>query len=295
VTSASNGFAVREWAGTIEMAVVGPWSDEAASAFECENVDRLILNTTLGFDEPSLDFLTGLPVRELDIRDSRVNSEGLEPLYSLSETLVKVDLGISARAIVDLARLPRLTNLIATWRQVRASINHAVELESLFLDSYEEPDLTPLAMLRSLSSLGMTGRPRISSLLGLSTPTSMQHLSISVASKLTDLTELRTMRNLVTLQFEGCRRISSIADIEACVGVQFLNVGECGELPTIAPIRMLTSLDSLYLYGDTKVLDGDLTPILALPRLEDFRMMNRRHYKPSVSEIEERILARNAK
>jgi hypothetical protein len=263
-------------------------------AFETENVDRLILNGALGFDEPSLDFLRDMPVRELEIRDARFDSQGLEPLYLLSETLAKLDLAVDTSISVDLAKLPRLTALSATWRQVKASIRYAVGLERLYMESYGEPDLTPLTMLRSLAELRMKDRPRIASLHGLSAMSSVRHLGIFVARNLADLTELRTRHDLMHLELEGCRKIPNISDIEACVGLQFLNLAECGDLPTVAPIRMLTRLDSLWLYGDTKVLDGDLTPVLALPRLEDFRMMSRRGYNPSVSEIERQILERKA-
>lgn len=43
----------------------------------------------------------------------------------------------------------------------------------------------------------------------------------------------------------------------------------------------------MYLYGSTKILDGDLRPLLNLPRLRDLRLMDRRTYSPSREEIEQ--------
>ncbi len=38
----------------------------------------------------------------------------------------------------------------------------------------------------------------------------------------------------------------------------------------------------MFLYESTKILDGDLSPLLDLPDLIDVRLMNRRHYNPPV-------------
>ncbi|WP_281256258.1 hypothetical protein [Phycicoccus duodecadis] len=35
----------------------------------------------------------------------------------------------------------------------------------------------------------------------------------------------------------------------------------------------------------TTIDDGDLTPLLTMPRLHDLRMVNRRHYAPSVTQV----------
>ena len=51
----------------------------------------------------------------------------------------------------------------------------------------------------------------------------------------------------------------------------------------------LTELEELYLYGSTKILDHDLTPIAGLPRLRILAMMNRRGYSPTVDELKRRI------
>ena len=61
----------------------------------------------------------------------------------------------------------------------------------------------------------------------------------------------------------------------------------------MAPLSSLKGLETLYLYGSTKVADGDLRPIAGLPRLNDFRMMNRNNYKPSVRDIAAAIKLRS--
>jgi hypothetical protein len=66
----------------------------------------------------------------------------------------------------------------------------------------------------------------------------------------------------------------------------WLNLSECGDLPSLVPLRGLTSIEVLLMFGTTKIVDGDLTPIADLRRLRELRMQSRRHYRPSVAEIQ---------
>jgi hypothetical protein len=59
--------------------------------------------------------------------------------------------------------------------------------------------------------------------------------------------------------------------------------------PPPSKLNRTCELTELYLYESTRIVDGDLEPLLELRRLRDFRMMNRKHYLPSVSEIIDRL------
>ena len=279
-------FATRQVGGIVEMAVTGRWSSAAAEAFESEKVDRLLLHRSIGWDG-SLDFLHGMPVRGLDVADYSLTD--LEPIYSLSPTLTDLSLATGTSATVDLARLENLRSLGALWTQVSDSIAFASNVETLYLVGFSRPDLTPLAVLRSLAELTVKDCPRLRSLHGLSELTAIHSLNIAGARSLADLAELRGRRLLRVLQLEGCRRIPDIADLDDCVGLTFLNLGDCGDIPTIAPIGGMKELEDLYLYESTRVLDGDLSPVLGLPKLRDLRMRDRRGYSPSVAAICEQL------
>ena len=62
----------------VEVVVSGAWSPDGAAAFENGGASRLVLNYALGFNEPTLDFLRGLPIRQLVILDPRLTD--LEPI-----------------------------------------------------------------------------------------------------------------------------------------------------------------------------------------------------------------------
>jgi internalin A len=90
---------------------------------------------------------------------------------------------------------------------------------------------------------------------------------------------------LTRLDMPSCRRLTTLDDLKGLIGLRELDVSECGTLASLAPITGLTQLERLYLYGSTTIADGDLTPLLPMSRMHDLRMMNRRHYAPTVARV----------
>ena len=82
--------------------------------------------------------------------------------------------------------------------------------------------------------------------------------------------------------FEECPQIDAIDEVERLIGLRFLGVSECGAIASLSPVRGLTQLETFYAWGSTRILDGDLSPLTQLPRLQEIRMRNRRGYKPPV-------------
>ncbi|MEV6417555.1 hypothetical protein [Kribbella sp. NPDC051718] len=279
----SAAFVISPRRDGLEMVVRGAWSAEAATAFRAEHVENLVLNDGLGFEAPDLEFLRDLPVRRLVVICRSLPS--FEPIHTLP--LESLQLVTDHKLPIDLSRLPSLTSLSADWPQVRATISHGTRLEDLYLGRYAEPNLLPLATSPRLTRLVMKDRPRLTSLQGLENFSSLTTLGIHLASFLTDFSALRTACSLRELQLESCRHLTTLDDLINLRAVEYLNLGDCGEIATAAPLSHLTNLRSLHLYGTTKFLDGDLTALTALPHLEDLRLMNRRHYAPTVTEIRE--------
>jgi len=278
-----SAFAVRRMPDVVEMTVTGPWSSEARALVEAGDVDRLVLNRALGFTEPDLGLLAGLPLRQLVILARDVTD--LAPVHTLGPTLELLHLTASPDARVDLRELTRVSDLAADWPQVK-TIDAAAGLRRLYLGHYAEADLTRLGTLGLLSRLVMKDRPQLRSLEGLSSLTELRHLGIFLAPKLADISALRHAVQLEELELEACRKISNIEAVEACVHLRMLNVSDDGDIATVAPLMHMDELELLYLFGSTKVVDGDLGPIARLPRLRELRMQSRRHYRPSVQQIQ---------
>lgn len=276
----------------VDLVVTGDWSKDAQRALEAGRADGLVLNYARGFLEQPIDFVEGLPIRRLNILARSVDD--LSPIYSLAPTLQEFRVQSHPRAVIELERLPHVRTLAASWPQVRGSIRFAPQLESLALPSYSEPDLSPLAALTSLSSLVMKQRPNLRSLDGVEAFPWLVQLSIHMARNLVDITPLGRSRPLAlqVLQLQACRKVPDIAPVAACPSLQFFDLSEGPTIPTVASLDGLVNLERIYLYGSTKIDDGDLEPIARLPRLRDLRIRNRLGYSPPVAEIQAAIADR---
>jgi hypothetical protein len=270
-----------------ELVVTERWTAQAARDFEEGRAYRLVLNYALGFNEPTLDFLRGLPIRELEIIDRRLNN--LEPLYSLAPTLESLRVTTHPDLTIRLTELPKLHSLGASWAQVRDTIGQVSGLDSLFLLAYTPDNLEPLSSHAGLQTLRMKDRPRLSSLAGLSHLPKLQRLGIYLATRLIDISELRGRSEIREIELVSCKKLTRINDLAECTGLRRLNIAESGDIESLSPVAGLTELEELYLYGSTKILDHDLTPITGLRPLKSFAMMNRRGYEPSVEVLKRQV------
>jgi hypothetical protein len=282
-------FVLEQTSEGVDIVVTGAWSPAAAEHLRSGRADGLDLNYARGFQEGDLEFLQGLTVRRLHVLDRTISD--LTPIYNLADGLVSLRVQSDPGATIELDQLPLLQKLAAGWRQVQGSIRFAPKLEELFLLSYSEPDLAPLGALNSLVSLAMKDRPKLRSLDGVEDFPWLAELGVFLAKDLQDISALQRAPSpvLKTLQLGTCRRVSEIGPVAACSGLRFFELSDGSEIPTIAPLAGLDQLERLYLWGSTRIADGDLRPIAALPRLNDLRIANRREYTPSVQEIQEII------
>lgn len=281
------GFEIEVHEGRRDLVVTGAWSTTAADAVRTGLVDRVVLNYARGFHEPDLEFLTGLPVRGLFLLSYTLT--GLEPIYSLADTLTELSTG-RFRGPIDLRRLPRLQSLSTNWSSVERTIEFAPEIHRLYLGGYRPHDLRPLRHLAGLQTLRMKDYPSLTTLDGVQAFSQLQNLLVALARRLIDITAIEALAHtLRDLNLETCRKIPDLRPIAECRALTTLNAANCGELPTAAPLADLPLIEKLYLYESTNILDGDLMPIASLPALRELRMMNRRHYTPTVAAIQEAI------
>ena len=270
-------------AGT-DLVLMGRWNKAAATVLEEGQADGLVLNYAKGFNEPDLRFLESWPIARLTILDRSIRD--LSPVYRMSATLKELSIQTSPGAILDLKQLPDLTRLGASWGQVRDTINTLARLTHIFLLSFDSPDLTVFESNKALESIQMKDRPKIASLKGLSKLPRLEDLGIFFATRLKDLNDLESGNDMLhTLQLEGCRGITNLEPMSHLRGLKFLNASDCGDIDSIRPVADLKRLEDFYLYGTTKILDNDLSPLLQLPHLRDVRIQSRRTYRPSVAEV----------
>lgn len=271
------------------LVVTGAWSEAAADAIRRGQAERLWLNHARGFSEPSLDFLSDLPVRSLLILDRRLRD--LTPVARLGDTLEELRVQSSGRSRVPLAALPRLRVLSAHWQQVRDSIAaHGARLESAYLGGFVGPDLRPLASLTALESLELPNTRRVVTLDGADALSSLTSLRVAYAAGLVDITHIRARApTLRVFELQNCPHVDQLGGVEALQSVVHFGINACGDIESLAPLRFLKNLELFHAWGSTRVVDGDLSALAALPRLRELRMVDRRGYRPTVEEISRRF------
>lgn len=270
-------------AGQLDFVVEAAWSPALRDAFESSGADGLVANYAIGFQGRDIDFVRDLPLRRLTLLDRGISD--LTPIHDLGGTLEELRVQSAPGGYIDLALLPKLKVLSCSWGQVSSSMDRTDQIEDLFLSPYTEADMTPLSHLAALRSLQMKQRPRVRSLDGIEAFAWLARLSV-YGAPLEDISALARLNSpvLTRLDLASCR-LTSLADLSGLQGLRELDVSEGGHLASLAPIAGLTRLERLYLYGSTSIADGDLSPLLVMTRMRDLRMMNRRHYRPTLKTI----------
>ena len=120
------------------------------------------------------------------------------------------------------------------------------------LDKYPNLECIDMYYLRNLMSLD--GIERMSN--------KIEYFSIQSASKLTNL--------------------DSIVKLKSLKGLGFINIGDIDNLDFLYDMYEIESLA----FGDTKILSGDLTPIVNHFNIKLAGFQNKRHYSHTNDEID---------
>ena len=281
-----DGFDLVHTPDGVDLVVTGDWSSRARDAIFAGRADGLDLNYAKGFRERDLRFIVDLPIKRLDLL-ARTHSD-LDPIYSLAGSLEALHLQ-TAPTPIDISQFPKLTTLSATWGQVEHSIASGRALTRLFFLSYTPSDLSPLDNNTNLVSLRMKDRPRVRNLDGVEAFPALRDLRLPLAP-IEDLEPMRRASPLIErLEFSYCRKFASISALSALPLLARVDMDECGDIDSVEPFRHTPLLELLYMWGSTRILDGDLSPVANLQRLREFRITPRRNYHPSAAEIKTAI------
>ena len=202
------GFAVWEFPDRVELTVTGEWSDQASRLVQTGQVDRIVVNQALGFVGGNIDFLAGLPVRQLVVVLRGLTD--VTALYQLADTLELLHLTVAPHTMIDLAPLPHLKDLAADWQQVADTISTATRLTSPNASRFSEPNLEPLSTLTGLENLALADRPRVRSLEGLAAFQELRRLVVAPARSLHDVSALAFAPHLERLELEGDQGLATL-------------------------------------------------------------------------------------
>ena len=166
------------------------------------------------------------------------------------------------------------------WNAGFESVFGCTSLETLFVFSQPDADLARYGALGALRRLELSQGRKLVSTQGVG---ALDFLGLYQQGGLAELTGLPDLRVLL---IESAKRLERIDAVASCRSLTRLDVANCGDIASLAPLAGLTALERFGAWESTRILDGDLSVLLALPRLREVRMRDRREYRPRVSEIE---------
>lgn len=223
-----------------------------------------------------LSFLREFPLLlYLEVVDQpRVNTRHLDSLRNLRGLHLE-----TPGAGLDFGCFPELEVFSGDWHADNRSLDRAGELRRLHLRHFHPPasDLSELAGVTRLEHLKLT-QTSITSLAGLETLEDLRYLEVAYAPKLEALDALATHAcGIRELAFEKAKSIRSYRPIAAVGFLRRLRLSSCAPMPDLKWVAGLDRLD-FFSFVETNVVDGDLSPLLELPRLRYVGTLDKRHY-----------------
>ena len=152
-------------------------------------------------------------------------------------------LGKAAGDPITVTEMATLTSIAIQEQEKGVSdltgLDHAINLTELYLyDSHSISDISPVASLTNLTSLGLGGNP------------------------MSDISPVAGLTNLTSLGL-GHNQISDISPVAGLTNLTSLGLGH-NQISDISPVAGLTNLTSLYLRGNPI---SDISPVAGLTNL----------------------------
>ena len=199
---------------------------------------------------------------------------------------------------ITLEEMAILTTLRASNRDIKdlTGIEHAINLEELWISSNPISDLSPLAGLKNLIGLAawdmdiedfsplaeltklkwleLFNTP-ISDISPLAHLTSLKRMSL-YGTGTEDLSPLAGLTSLIRLQIANNKTLSDVSPLADLINLEWLDLHRCDSLSDISSLARLTKLEYLNLNHTRRVSDYSLSPLSSLRGLRRLRLAENR-------------------
>ncbi|WP_411359654.1 leucine-rich repeat domain-containing protein [Pseudidiomarina salilacus] len=255
--------------------IKGSWENGFADILIREKVDLLYLNYSLGWEGEDLSFLGELPnLRCIKIIAGKVR--GLRNIENLTD-LQYLSISATCREEMDFTKLHSLQYCFLEWWMGAASILDCADLDYLYLNSLKGIELNRLESLKKVRTLTI-GNSTIDNLSWIKSLPSLEKLELINCPRIKDFDSLASSKRLTWLALNGCKGLLTIDFVVELERLEIFVFSDCGEISTIAPLASVRSLKAVSFSGSTVIKDGDLSPLLSLPKLAMLSFTRRRHY-----------------
>jgi len=116
-------------------------------------------------------------------------------------------------------------------------------------------------------------------------------LDIDGSKKITDLERVGEMSSLEDLTLTGVP-LPGVGFLSRLTGLRNLVLNDAGKIPSLSFLRGLDALESFVPGGSTVVVDGDMSVLLDLPKLNWVTFTERRHYTHTSDQVRATLVAR---
>ncbi|MGE0408589.1 MAG: hypothetical protein AB7P23_04910, partial [Amphiplicatus sp.] len=137
--------------------------------------------------------------------------------------------------------------------------------------------------LRNLNRLRIQSR-KLEKLDGIELTPDLSDVSFVGCPKLSDISAIRRLNGLRNAMFFACKQVNDLAPFDGMEMLERLHLENGIEVASVHPLSACKHLRELYLIG-MKVADGDLSPLLALPKLEKVAIAKKKNHSHSMQEI----------
>lgn len=257
---------------------VGDAIDVVKSKFATNEIDGALIK---GFSGVGLEFLREISNVKRLLVWSDAELQEIERLTELKS------LGLSeTRSSLDLRNLKSLTELAYTWSPRIHGLSSLPHLKALTISKVRTQDKTLRGVLPSTLHEVLILQSPLESLSGLEDLTLLEKCELSYLPKLQDISALAALKDsLKFLDIQNAKRITNHHTLGALENLDELRIWQCKSMPSIGWLRSLKRLRR-FVFMDTRIEDGDLSPLLDLPNLEDAPGGYLKHYRPSMKEVE---------
>jgi len=256
--------------------------EESIDFMKEENILGLEIIKVSGYPENDISCLKKFDfIKHINIINYSLDD--ITPIHHLKnlETLI---IQTDCNTKIDFTAFPKLKDLRMDWRKNSPSMYDAVQLERLWISAFKpkEKNLSLLSNLKNLTNLRITSSP-ITNLSGIETMQQLEKLELYYLRNLEDIENTKKLPNLKELCIESCKKID-LKPIANLTQIEKIELIKTADIESVNLFTKLKNLQSLIL-GETKIIDGNLSPMQSLPKLEAFEGRHYKHYSNVFKEL----------
>ncbi|MFT3908301.1 MAG: hypothetical protein QM737_02660 [Ferruginibacter sp.] len=207
---------------------------------------------------------------------------------------------------IDFNNLKKLEEIDLKWSNNRNGLFNCLSLRRITLHGYKGQNLKEFLLLKNIENLELISSsigsidgienlnclqkielhfcPKLTSLFALSLLKKLEVVIISNLNSLNSLNFFNQLESLNCAVVRDCKKINSSDELLHLKNLTYLGVHNAGALTSLKPIVNLKKIKRVTL-GQTKILDGDVSPLLKLKSLAYIQFADSRELNYKLVEI----------